>query len=66
MKGQITKHEWEGNSYRKTCPHCGTIKERATLGSAYTYLRPGIYPSNIEPKCITRKIQADDNSKRSN
>lgn len=59
QKGQITRHEWEGNYYRKYCPHCKTWKVRSNLAERITYEQPGKYPTTEEPKCITRKKLED-------
>lgn len=56
MEKTVTKHEWEGNYFRKFCPHCKTWRER-DLGEKPIYRKEGYYVTSVEPKCITRKIQ---------
>lgn len=60
MKKTITRHEWEGNYFRKVCPICGVIKEKMNMSAGYRYIIDGSKVQMTEPKCITRKIQADE------
>ena len=55
QKGQITRHEWEGNVYRKICIYCEVVKQRSQIDESFKYITKDKYPTFVEPKCITRK-----------
>jgi hypothetical protein len=60
MKGQITRHEWEGNYFRKICPYCQTIKEKMYHSAGYRYILSDERVRMDEPKCITVKVSVSE------
>lgn len=58
QKGQITKHEWEGNYFRKVCLHCEWERLRE-INEPIKYVSKNGNVTFNQPRCITRKIQTD-------
>lgn len=59
QKGQITKHEWVGDRYRKKCIHCEVVRAKVYGYEVPMYFHIGQKPVSKEPPCITRKITED-------
>lgn len=66
QKGQITKHEWKAEKgaeyWLRVCPVCHTRRILQDKGIFIYKIYGDIMNMSFEePKCITRKIQADEN-----